>query len=154
MPKMISASIVLFILLSVVAGVACANVREQKPLDLALVVEAIRQVEHWDGRSIGASNEVGPWQVTPAVWREFSSKPIWWATIRSPECRAEQHAVALRHVTWINKHLFEIPLRESAYSIALVYTCGWKGVKHGNPSAAKRDYAQRVQNVYDELSKS
>jgi hypothetical protein len=151
MPKMLSA-VVIFLCIAVVVVAAHAAVKAPKPLDLTQVVEAIRQVEAWDGKATGADGERGPWQFTRDTWREFSTKPFWWASGPMREHKAEQHRVAMAYVEWIHDHLVHIPLQPTAHSIALVYTCGWTGVKHGKPSKAKRDYAQRVQNIYDELT--
>jgi hypothetical protein len=118
-----------------------------------LVVEAIRQVENSPIRAVGRGGERSEWQIGPSVWREYSSKPLWWASSVKREHRQEQHRVALALVTWIHDNLHCIPLSDTAYSIGLVYTCGYKTVKHSMPTQAKFGYAQRVQNVYDQLTK-
>lgn len=153
MTKLHALALLLAFTVLVLAVKVRASQRTKKPLDLVQVVEAIRQVEHWNGSAIGAANERGPWQMTYDTWSDFSNKPFWWAGSHARDCKAEQHRVALAYVTWIHDNLIHIPLNESAYSIALVFTCGYSGVKHGKPSRAKRDYAQRVQNIYDELTK-
>lgn len=153
MSKTTAIALVLLLCFLVLTAKVRAAQKAKKPLDLMQVVEAIRQVENWNGRSVGASNEFGPWQFTADTWFDFSNHPFWWAGDHAPKCKAEQHRVALAYVTWIHAHLLDIPIKESAYSIALVFTCGYSGVKHGKPSRAKRDYAQRVQNIYDQLVK-
>ncbi len=154
MPKMLTIFVLTMIFLLVCSVALHAATAAPKPLDLDDVVEAIRQVEHWDGSSIGASGERGPFQFTKSTWSEFSKKPFWWASGYGWACREEQYATALRYVTWINDNLVHVPLRETAYSVALVYTCGYTAVKHGKPSREKRDYAQRVQTIYDQLTKN
>lgn len=151
MPKMLSA-VVIFLCIAVITLSAHVARKSPKPLDLTQVVEAIRQVEHWDSSSIGQAGERGPWQLTRGLWFEYSKQPFWWASGPMRNHKAEQHRVAMAYVEWIHDHLVHIPLPPTANSVALVYTAGWSGVKHGKPSKAKRDYAQRVQNVYDELT--
>jgi hypothetical protein len=146
------AFVIIFIAVCVVGVSLHASTKSPKPLDLTQVVEAIRQVEHWNGEDIGAAGERGPWQFTRETWLDFSKKPFWWASSHKREHKEEQHRVALAYITWIQEHLVNIPLKERAYAVALVYTCGYSAVKRGHISREKRDYAQRAQNIYDELT--
>ena len=42
------------------------------------LLEAIRQVENWNGR-MGAAGERGVFQITPEAWAEATSMPFEWA---------------------------------------------------------------------------
>lgn len=158
MPKM--PTLIYCIVLIAVCFVALAlpasakSLKPQAELDLTQVVEAIRQVENWDGRSTGAAGEKGPWQFTRDAWFEHSTKPFWMAEGRSRDCMGEQHRVAMARVDRISSRIAASHIDFSTYSIALVFTCGYEGAKRGKPSRQKRDYAQRVQNIYDQLTKA
>lgn len=127
--------------------------------DLSILVEAIRMTENWDGRSRGAAGERGHWQITPAVWAQFTSEfapeSFDKADGRSGYCVALQRRVALAYLTWIRRRLLDVQMPPTPYFIALVWAAGFDSVfrKHPHrPSAAKRDYAERAENLYHELN--
>lgn len=145
--------IYLFIFLLVV-GFTCVGIAatmheyDDPNLDLDKVVEAIRIVEAWNGRSVGAAGEVGPFQFKASVWAEYSDQPFAWAWGSHPVQKAEQRAAARRLVAWIDAQLKDVPLPRTARSIGLVWTNGLTAAKRHKVSSAKRDYAQRVANIY------
>jgi hypothetical protein len=145
-------TIIMFVLLLCALPLMAARETSDPKLDLDRVVEAIRIVENWDGVSVGAEGEVGPWQFKKSVWIEFSDKPFSWAWGDWPEQKAEQRAAARRYVAWIDQNLIHLPLPRTAASIALVYTNGWGNTKRKKITAAKRDYSRRAQNIYDEIT--
>lgn len=121
-------------------------------LNLARVKWAIRQVEHWDGKSVGGSGELGPYQIRPAVWHQFSDKPLDWAYRSDPRCRGEQERVASELISWIDARLPGLRLPRTARSIGLVWTVGYGNVDAQRISRGKRAYAARVHNVYHDLT--
>lgn len=122
-------------------------------VDLDLMVSALRQVENWDGRSRGSAGERGYWQITPAVWSQFSdARPFQYADSRSPGAVEIQRTVASVYVLWIRRRLIEGNMRLTPYNFALVWSAGWDCVFHHrphSPSKAKRDYAKRAVNIYE-----
>lgn len=157
MPATVSivCGIVLFALLC--ASVVAASYHEHRALNIDLMLEALRQVENWDGHSRGADGERGPWQITPAVWCKYSEKPFAWADGTSPEAKTEQRRVAREHVYDITLWLESENTRPAPFNVALIYSAGWSAYAHGlphKPSKAKRAYARRAANLYSELIKS
>lgn len=144
-------------LLMIVGGVALAASPTRSPCDIDLMVEAIRQVENWDGHSRGAAGERGPWQITPSVWDECSDKPFSWADGRSNSEKTETRRVAREKLYRISARLTHAGYLPDAYTVALVWSAGWDAFFYRHPrspSKAKRDYADRARNLYDEIRKT
>jgi hypothetical protein len=147
------------ILVFSVIGVRSAHARSAKQkqreiVDLDRVLEAIRSVEHWDGRSVGASGERGPWQMTRDTWRQFSHHPFHWAGGRGKWFFEEQRAVAYRYLLWIETQFEHANHPITPYSLALAWTAGVNAVLHNEPrrpSRAKHDYAERAENLYRDM---
>lgn len=138
-------------------SVIAASHHSHYAFDIDVMLEALRQVENWDGRSRGADGERGPWQITPAVWCKYSDKPFAWADGRSFDARIEQRRVAREHVYDITLWLESEKTNPTPFRVALVYCAGWSAYAHAiphKPSKAKRDYARRATNIYSELIKS
>lgn len=144
--------IVIFSFLLCTAPFLFGSPPEDNDLNLVRVTEAIRTVENWDGKSVGKSGELGPYQILPSVWKQFSQKPLSWAYSEFPEAKAEQTRVANALVSWIFLRLPLLNYKRSAYSIGLVYCAGYENARNNTISRAKHDYADRVYNVYRELN--
>ena len=144
-------TVALLVILLVVTAPFVFAEADDPTLNLDRVKRSIRMVENWDGRSVGGSGEVGPYQIMPHVWVQFSEKPISWAYGSHPAQKAEQERVAAAIVDWIAERLTTLRLPRTARSIGLVWTAGYGNVKDRKYGKAKRDYAQRVQNIYDDF---
>lgn len=132
------------------AIVVLALASSARAFDLPRMIETIRMVEN--SATTGRAGERSPWQILPSVWRQYSTKPLSWASGRRPEHLAEQLRVVNAHLDWIRAQLSSAGLdANSPYNIALVWGAGWETVRKGRTSEAKRDYAGRAQNIYDSL---
>ncbi len=120
-------------------------------VDVERVVRAIVVVEDSAGR-VGAAGERGELQFLPGVWRMYSKKPFAWAQGSAPEMRLEQAKVARLHVDWIVARLARLGLSESAWSVGLVHNAGYGRVRGGRVLRRHRDFADRVSNIYVELT--
>lgn len=141
----------LFALLLITAPFVFAE--ESDPnLNLARVKWAIRMVENWDGKAVGASGELGPYQIRPAVWLQFSEKPLSWAYGNEPRHKLEQERVAGELVDWISERLPKLHLPRTARAIGLVWTVGYGNYGAQRVSRAKKAYADRVSNTYHDVT--
>lgn len=118
-------------------------------IDSRRAARAIRAVENWDGRSVGRSGELGPYQMLPSTWAMFSKRPLWWAWSGRPECRLEQDDVAMREVDWIRARLKKLDLGDSVWAIGLVHNAGYGHVTAGLVETRHRAFADRVRAVYE-----
>lgn len=114
-------------------------------------IKALMEIENWDGKSVGAAGEIGPWQLAPAVWMQHSKFPHQWATCRTPAQAAETDRVVRAHLEWVRKQIWRQGYEESPYIVALFWTCGIGTFRSGLVPAAKIDYATRANNLYSTL---
>lgn len=154
MTKMITLFTVAAIVLLLLVAVANAQPeRVEATLDLHRVVEAIRLTEAWDGKSVGQCSEAGPFQFRPSTWLAHSSAPLEWSHLKTAQAKAEQRRAALEHVEWIHRRLPSLKLKNSVWSIALVWNAGYGNVEHNNISKRAYDYANRCSNLYYDLER-
>lgn len=118
-------------------------------IDSRRVARAIRVVENWDGRSVGKSGELGPYQMLPSTWCMFSKRPLWWAWSAQPECRLEQDDAAFREVEWIRARLPKLGFGDSVWAVGLVHNAGYGHVAAGLAEPRHRGFADRVRAVYE-----
>jgi hypothetical protein len=123
-------------------------------VDDDLLLEAIRRVEHTARHQVGRAGERSEYQFIPAVWRQHSKFPIWRASSNKPECVAEQQRVARAHLSWIRVAMPRIGLSTTPYTLALVWNAGIGRVSRHETSLAQQDYANRVNNTYQNLVSS
>lgn len=98
---------------------------------------------------LGANGEHGPYQFTRATWRQHSKQPFSVAKGTSGKERAEQARVALAHVHWIEANIAD----PTVYRMALAWNAGVTAVNTNRLQQRHWDYAQRVVNVYGEITK-
>jgi|HubBroStandDraft_1064217.scaffolds.fasta_scaffold02417_9 hypothetical protein len=162
MPKMpplfISIPVAIFLLsfLAFVSQVRAApiiTVREMapKPLDNIKLIKAIRQVENWDGESEGFHGERGPSQIKMMTWRQHTKVAWIHALYRTAFDRLEYHEVECSHAAWIRDVMENRRLPQTAYTFGLFWKAGYKNVINATLKPADRDYAVRVQNIYEAL---
>ena len=123
-------------------------------LNVDHLLEAIRVVEDAHHYQYGAAGEQGDYQILPSVWRAYSKKPFGWTErYKDAVAVAEVRRVAELHAEWILSKLAHLQQPFTAHSFGLMWTAGYGAVRTRTYSKAKLDYARRVQNVYDSLSK-
>lgn len=126
-----------------------------RDIDVELMADAIRMVENWDLRSPGAAGELGYWQITPGVWREFSSQPFMVAGLMTEAAETEQRRVAVAIILDIKNRLILIGRKPTPYLVALCYNAGFGCAIYHQPhfpSGRKIEYAHRAENIYREYS--
>lgn len=148
MRPMLTTIILAFAVLLIAAPFAFSAEPSDPKLNLARVKWAIKCVENWDGVKVGGAGELGPYQIRPAVWLQFSEKPLEYAYGSEPRHKAEQERVALELVEWIDNRLPGLHLPRTARSIGLVWTVGYGNMRAGNYGRGKKAYADRVSNTY------
>lgn len=134
------------------AFVVTVSVRPYRaPLDVPRLAEAIRLAEATPNEHVGAAGERSSWQITPAVWREHSSAPHWWASSERMVCRAETRRVVLRHLDRLRVRLATArpSLPDTPFYVALAWAAGPTATLTGTASGAKLEYAARAQNCYE-----
>ena len=118
-------------------------------LDVERLLDAIAAVENWDGKTRGAAGEWGPWQMTPEVWKRCRGN------IRKTLQMAEPHelrAAAREELQFriatlqINHHV------PTAFLVALAWGAGVRATLDGKATEKKREYARRVETVYEKAS--
>ena len=123
-------------------------------LSIPILLEAIEEVENTPNHYIGASGERSKYQITPTVWAMWSSKPFESASSsRLPDLQ-ETYRVARHHIHHIRAALHAKEAPETPYLIALAWTAGLTAVLNDCASDRKKDYAQRVENIYHSLTPS
>lgn len=112
-------------------------------IDHARLLDAIRQVEEWDGRD-GSAGERGPWQITAAVWKKHC--PAW----SFDRARATRYArvCAERHLEWLAAGLRRHGIEPTPYALALAWNAGLTGATTGRAPVRAYEYARRVENLY------
>jgi hypothetical protein len=115
------------------------------PLSKTKMVETLRLIEAWDGRSVGGAGEWGPWQICPRVWRQFSRSSLYSAPSQ------EHLRVASALVSWIIGNLDRLDLPVTPRSVALVYNAGYGNVRDRRILRRHRYYSERASNIYHSL---
>lgn len=155
-PLFVLSAFIICVLSSLCVTAYAKAADRDREIDIDLMLEAIRQVENWDGHSRGAAGERGPWQMTRPIWQVLTDKPFDWADSPNLDHQIESHRVAREWVYEIRKLLRNRKLVATPYNVALVWTSGWGVFSFYHPkpvSAAKKDYAQRATNLYLDLLK-
>ena len=123
---------------------------EAPKLDVEKMLDAIAGAENWDGHSVGKAGEVGPWQMTPAVWRHCRGslrKTMQQAT--PSELRTAARAeLMFRIATAQINHRTVTP-----FLCGLLWGAGVSAALNGTASEAKRAYAERVRSIYQDSAK-
>ena len=117
-----------------------------KPIDEGKMLDSIRQVENWDGKTLGAKGEWGPWQMTPGVFHDYIRTPVG-VKVRTAT-KTQLREAAVKHLAWLFGMLSEHHLPVTPYAIGLAWGAGFEAVRTNSASPAKRDYAQRCENLY------
>lgn len=114
------------------------------------MARSLAQTENWNGVSRGKSGERGRLQWKERTWRDFSTKPFFWAEGRTLAAQLEVESAEERYVIWLIHSCSTIGRKATPYTVALIHTAGFGVVETGHPSAAKKDFAQRCQNLYED----
>lgn len=104
---------------------------DREPVSVPRVIRAIKAVEGWRGQAVGKAGERGPMQMRKPVWDVYHQNEPAYINKLMQECAA-------------------LPRLATPYMIALVHTAGFTAVKSGCVGSAKRDFAERVANVYED----
>lgn len=141
-----------FVLLVGLAFAAPALLKDP-PLDIDLMMEALRQTENTPRAYVGRAGERSEWQIRREVWIANSHQPFEWASSSLVPAREETKCVVRAHIEWIKWQLEAAKMPRDPYNVALVWTAGLNATKLMNFSAAKHDYALRAANIYYELQR-
>ena len=98
------------------------------PVALDKMICSLKQVENWDGHSIGRAGERGPLQLKKETWHQFSNKPHYWAERRNPYAAAEADRVETLYVLWIMQDLREVRKPLTPFFVALIHNAGFSTV--------------------------
>lgn len=116
-------------------------------IDVGRFLDAVRQVEEWNGRD-GRAGERGPWQITAAVW-SMHMPGISFAQARQ---EGPARACAVKHVAWLRSRLraqrHGVGVADNAFNLALCWNAGFSRTITGRAPLDSYDYARRVQNLY------
>lgn len=122
------------------------NMGYTPPLDNDRLLEAIKGTEDWDGDSIGAAGELGPWQMLPLTWHTYSHETMPYT--RGAWDEAEPQRVIHAHASWIRDRMERLHLPQTPYTFALFWKAGYGRVTKHKLRGVDRDYASRAQNIY------
>jgi hypothetical protein len=128
------------------AAVITFSVPQPPKLDVERMLDAIAGVENWDGRTPGAAGEWGPWQMTPAVWKHCRGtlhKTLQQATPSELRTAAREELHFRMATLEINHH------KLTAFLVGLSWTAGVKATLSNTATDAKREYAKRVEAIYE-----
>jgi hypothetical protein len=118
----------------------------QPPINNELLLKAIAATENWDGESVGAAGERGPWQMLPSTWAMYSDSPF-------PRTRWEWHSaeanrVLHMHASWIRDQMDKKHLKRTAWVFAAFWKGGYGRVMNNRLRTVDKAYADRAQNNY------
>lgn len=118
-------------------------------LDRRAFLRAIDQVESGgrDGAH-GAAGERGRYQITERVWRDYTNAPF-----KNAHRKDLAHAVAEKHLDWIVNQLELADWPVDAESCASAWNAGLTATVNNRLTSASRNYAERVRNLYEEMTK-
>lgn len=94
----------------------------------------------------GPRGELGAYQFREKTWRMYTSVPFSHAN--------DRHAsdeVAVRHYEWLKLQLVRAGMDASPYNIALAWNGGVAAAINATSPRAARLYAQRVENIAEQL---
>ena len=110
-------------------------------------LRAINMVENPTNQTgYGSRGELGPYQFRSSTWRMYTSKPF-----RLANDRALADQVAVQHYEWIKEHLAASGIDANSYNIALAWNCGINAVISGHIPMQTYYYAERVNNLADNM---
>ncbi len=113
-------------------------------------LEAIHWVENpFNTERPGRYGELGAYQFRESTWRMHTTV----AFARATDRRASDE-VAIRHYEWLKKELLRNGIEVTPYNIALAWNGGLRAVVHGPPAASTRDYAERVNNIAQQMKQA
>ena len=121
---------------------------EPEPLDIPRLIRAIKAVENWDGHSIGQAGERGPMQFTAATWYKFSRKPHRWCQWKHEFAIKERERVEPLYIAELIKEATIMDRKPTPWVIAALHCAGGSAVASRHIPAMKKDFSQRVENVY------
>lgn len=115
---------------------------------IAMVETASTAHPQGDDLAQGKHGELGRYQIQKQLWQQVSHLPF--------ECATDPVAarkVAIRHLEWLERKLkdHESLERSRVYLIALGWNAGPQAVLHVFATRNQRDYAQRVENLYNDM---
>lgn len=125
-----------------------ADVIQPPPLNIDRLIKAIADAEDSRGK-IGVHGERGRLQFTATRWYQLSPKPHRWAGWRHPFAIAETERVERLHIQDLIRDCQILRLVPTPYTVGLLHTAGFGAVQMKAVSAMKKDFAQRVENLYD-----
>ena len=114
------------------------------PVSFVRVVDALHLVENpYDTYAPGRAGELGPYQMTRAVWEQHSTLPF---CVRYACDKGISEAVALKHLRWLSTELEKRRIPISTYTLALAWNAGLRGAENvmDTPLSAVR-FAHRVE---------
>ena len=136
--------------LIVSVGVACVAFSlfsEAKASTRWETLEAIHHVENPTNSSKpGKFGELGAYQFRWETWRKYTSRPFTDALDR-----AKSDEIAVQHYEWIKAGLARNGIEPSVYNIAMAWNAGMTAVINGRVPAVSRNYAERVNNLAEDL---
>lgn len=121
----------------------------EEPIDLDTLLTCIAQVEGADTSHIGSHGERSRYQITQAVWHDYTHEPFTAASSKHPHDLELQHKVAMKHIEYLASRID----RPSVYRIAAAWNGGINAVNKNRFNDRMASYAKRVRNLYRELSK-
>lgn len=127
----------LVVLIAVLTRSLRAEVRVryvEHSLDIGHLITAIKTVEAWDGKTPGAMGEWGPMQMRPAIYKRFSTDERGYVKELIKEC-------------------MKLDKKPGAWIIGLLHNAGYPAVRDHRALAAKLNFAERVENVYNLLNR-
>ncbi|MEY3775397.1 MAG: hypothetical protein RLZZ129_2177 [Verrucomicrobiota bacterium] len=96
----------------------------------------------------GPKGELGPYQFREPTWRMHTK-----VSFRRALDREHAEEVAVRHYEWIVRGLQRNGLEVIPYNVALAWNGGLSATVRGRAPAAAHRYAERVQNLTEEMQR-
>lgn len=97
----------------------------------------------------GPAGELGAYQFRRETWAQHTTRPF-----RDALIRAYSDEVALSHYEWLRAGLKRNGLAVTPYNIALAWNAGLTAVVKGRVPRAARLYAERVNNLAEDLGRT
>lgn len=124
-----------------------AIVAQASTIDYDALLAVLHQLENpANSRKPGKFGELGPWQITPAVWAEVTNKPF---TVENAFDPVLGRKIAYKHVLRLTEAMRQHGIEPNVYKLALAWNAGLGAVFHPEHAPASALlYADRANVLY------
>lgn len=122
-----------------------------EPMDNDKLLRMIELTENWDGESVGAAGECGPWQMLYSTWLNYATDHNYMPFSRAAWLEPRAQCVIREHASWIRDEIEKHRLPDTPYTFALFWKAGAGRVINHRCRSVDKKYAERASALYRTL---